>query len=308
MDCFIGFDIGGTSIKLGALDSNLRVLCKDIVPVDTTSPENSIRTAWSKSKRLCTDKGCNPIAAGIACPGPIDFATSTLGKLPNLPLWNGFNLLEFSREIMSIPVCIENDANVAALAEATVGAGIGSRMLILVTLGTGVGGGIVSNGDIIRGAFGGAGEIGHIPVHGNSIKCGCGNTGCLETLIGKMGIIRNYNSRVPSFKVVQSIPDIQIRMRANEENAINCFKWVGETLGFALSSTVNLLNPDYVLIGGGISSAGEILVDSVCSQLTKYVMPSFLNKLQVKLAKLGNDAGFVGAAILARKLSNVLPD
>ena len=302
-----GVDIGGTSVKLGLFDVKGILLDKWEIPTRTDDSGSHILPDIADSinskieeKQLEREQ---IEGVGVGAPGPIDSA-GVVHKAVNLG-WDTFSIKVTLEELLHLPVMAGNDANVAALGEMWKGGGQGSRDLVLVTLGTGVGGGIIVDGKVLTGAVGAGGEIGHIHVEDDETECcNCGNKGCLEQYASATGITRLANK-----KLKESDKDSILRsgevsaktvfdaVKEKDELAMEVADEFGRYLGSALAVIAGVVNPDAIVIGGGVSKAGEILMDYIRPYFEKN---AFHGSRDVKfsLATLGNDAGIYGAARL----------
>lgn len=302
-----GVDIGGTSVKLGLFDVKGILLDKWEIPTRTEDSGSHILPDIADSiKNKISEKGIeeNTIAGvGVGAPGPIDSAGVVHGAV-NLG-WETFSIKVTLEEILHMPVMAGNDANVAALGEMWKGGGQGSSDLIVVTLGTGVGGGIIAGGRVLTGATGAGGEIGHIHVEDHEDECcGCGNKGCLEQYASATGITRLANK-----KLEESDKDSVLRggeisaktvfdaVKEKDALAMEVAEEFGKYLGNGLAVIAGVVNPDAIVIGGGVSKAGEILMDYIKPYYEKNVFQGSRN-VKFSLATLGNDAGIYGAAKL----------
>lgn len=300
-----GVDIGGTTVKLGLFDVEGKVLDKWEIPTRTEKHGENILPdiAESIKKKLeQTDKSL-VAGVGVGAPGPVD-GEGVVHKAANLG-WGTFSIKDTLEALLELPVMAGNDANVAALGEMWMGGGRGHKDLVMVTLGTGVGGGIIVNGRILTGATGAGGEIGHIHVKdGEKEACGCGNQGCLEQYSSATGITRLAARRLASGDEESLLRDGEVSaktvfdaVKAGDALAREVAEEFGGYLGGALASIACVVNPEVIVIGGGVSKAGEILIDFIRPYYEKQV---FHGSRQVKfcLATLGNDAGIYGAAKL----------
>ncbi len=303
-----GVDIGGTTVKLGLFDQEGNVLDKWEIPTRTQDQGSSILPDIAKSiQDKMTEKSIHKqdvTGVGVGAPGPVD-SKGTIYKAVNLG-WGVFSIKDTLEEILKIPVMAGNDANVAALGEMWKGGGQGSRDLIVVTLGTGVGGGIILDGKMLTGATGAGGEIGHIHVNdAETDTCGCGNHGCLEQYTSATGVTRLANK-----KLKESDKDSVLRreevsaktvfdaVKAGDELAKEVAEEFGKYLGDGLAAIACVVNPEAIVIGGGVSKAGEILIDYIKPHYEKNVFHGSRG-VKFSLATLGNDAGIYGAAKLA---------
>ena len=302
-----GVDVGGTTIKMGFFDEAGNVLDKWEIPTRTENGGVNVLPDIAKAvEDKLAEKSIQKsqvIGVGIGVPGPVD-AKGTVHKCVNLG-WGVFNLNEELTKLLGIPTRSGNDANVAALGEMWKGGGQGYNSIVMVTLGTGVGGGIIVDGEILTGAKGAAGEIGHIHVDDAETEvCGCGNKGCLEQYASATGVVRLANrtlaNNTGSTNLVAgqcSAKDVWDAVKAGDEVAIEIAEQFGEYLGKGLASVACVINPEAFVIGGGVSKAGDVLLDYIRKNYTPYVFHASRD-VQFTLATLGNDAGIYGAAKL----------
>ena len=307
-----GVDIGGTTVKLGLFDTEGNLLDKWEIPTRTEEEGSHILPDVADSiKSKISEKqiAIEDIAgAGVGAPGPID-GEGVVHKAVNLG-WGTLSIKNTLEDLIHLPVMAGNDANVAALGEMWKGGGQGSRNLILVTLGTGVGGGIIIDGKILTGSTGAGGEIGHIHVQdGETETCGCGNRGCLEQYSSATGITRLANKRLAESDKQSVLRQGEVSaktvfdaVKEKDELALEVAEEFGKYLGNALAVIATVVNPEAIVIGGGVSKAGEILLDYIKPYYEKNV---FQGSRDVKfaLATLGNDAGIYGAAKLVMDLN-----
>lgn len=307
MVCF-GVDIGGTAVKVGLFNEEGKLLNKWDFPTKRTEDGKDVLREVAK---FVTDKmeenGISleeVIGVGVGIPGPVK-ADGEVLELPNLGLGN-FNIEEELGALIGVKVKAGNDANVAALGEQWQGSGKGYKDLVMVTLGTGVGGGIILNGTMLAGSNGAAGEIGHIKIQvGEEATCGCGKKGCLEQYASATGIVRMTLKKLAESKAPSSLRTI-VNMnaklvfdhaKAGDQMAMEIVNQACEYLGVALSSIAQVIDPQVFVIGGGVSKAGNILTEKVKEYYNQNVMNSLKNK-EFRLAELGNDAGIYGSARL----------
>lgn len=302
-----GVDIGGTTVKLGLFDVKGILLDKWEIPTRTQDNGSHILPDIADSIRSKIDEKQleeeSIEGVGVGAPGPIDSA-GVVHKAVNLG-WDTFSIKVTLEELLHMPVMAGNDANVAALGEMWKGGGQGSNDLILVTLGTGVGGGIIVGGRVLTGATGAGGEIGHIHVEDNEEECcNCGNTGCLEQYASATGITRLANKKLKESdkKSVLRNGEVSAKtvfdaVKEKDELAMEVADEFGRYLGKALAVIAGVVNPDAIVIGGGVSKAGEILMDYIRPYYEKNVFHGSRD-VKFSLATLGNDAGIYGAAKL----------
>ena len=300
-----GVDVGGTTVKIGLFSGDGKLEEKYEIATDKSDQgAHIIEHIAAKLDEIIAEKSygiLDCMGVGIGLPGPVDRGM-ILGCV-NLG-WGIFSIVEeFSKAFHNVPVYAGNDANIAALGEYVAGAGKGMKNMIMVTLGTGVGGGIIIDGRILEGANGGAGEIGHIPVNPQEQDtCGCGKKGCLEQYASATGIVRiaeklrkeNGNTALPAGCTAKQVFDYA---KEGDELAMQAVEELGRYLGLALASCACVLNPEGIAIGGGVSRAGKILLDVTEKNFQTYVFKPCRN-VKFSLAELGNDAGIYGAAAM----------
>lgn len=305
--CF-GIDIGGTSVKLGLFTDQGNLLDKWEIPTRKDNGGELILgdvagSVQAKIKELKLDKS-QIIGIGIGVPGPVT-EDGTVLKCVNLG-WGVFNVAAEMKRLTGFETKVGNDANVAALGEMWQGGGKGYKNLIMVTLGTGVGGGVILDGEILTGSNGAAGEIGHITVnYDEKESCNCGKCGCLEQFASATGIVKEAKRLLNESKEPSRLRELQY---LSSKSIFDCAKegdilakqlveQLGWYLGIALSHVAAVVDPQAFVIGGGVSKAGSMLTDLIKEQYEKNVMYALKNK-EFKLAELGNDAGIYGSAKL----------
>lgn len=306
--CF-GVDVGGTTVKLGFFDEEGKLM--DKWEITTRKEENGkyilSDVAFSIEEKM-KEHGViksDIIGIGIGVPGPV-MADGTVNQCVNLG-WGTFNVANELQSLLHIPVRVGNDANVAALGEAWQGGGKGFSDVVMVTLGTGVGGGIILGGKILTGAKGAAGEIGHILVnYEESASCNCGKKGCLEQYASATGIVKEAkrilesSTKESKLRIISPLTakDIFDCAKEGDELAVQAVNQLCRYLGVALSHVAAVVDPQAFVIGGGVSNAGTILTENISKYYDNFVMQALKNKVFC-LAQLGNDAGIYGSAKLA---------
>ena len=307
MKYVFGVDIGGTTVKLGFFDTEGNILEKWEIPTRKELGGKYILPDIAESiTNLLMEKGIEKkdvVGVGVGVPGPVD-ADGVVFKAVNLG-WDIFSVSNTLGDLINLPVKAGNDANVAALGEMWKGGGKGHDDLVAVTLGTGVGGGIIVQGKLLAGATGAGGEIGHIHVEDNETdRCGCGKQGCLEQYGSATGIVRIANRVLAATDEASVLRDGELTAKAvcdaakaKDAVAIKVMEQFGEYLGRGLAAIACVVNPEVFVIGGGVSKAGEMLFDYIRPNYEKYVFHGSKNT-KFALATLGNDAGIVGAARL----------
>lgn len=308
--CF-GVDLGGTTVKIGLFNPEGAVLEKWEIP--TRKDENGKHILPDIANAVLAKMDARGIAkeavigVGIGVPGPVD-DEGVVYKAVNLG-WDVMNINSVLGELLGISVRAANDANVAALGEMWCGGGKGCKDMVLATLGTGVGGGIIVNGKIVTGAKGAGGEIGHIHIADNEPDaCGCGNHGCLEQYASATGIVRLARRRLAAsedesvLRAAQEKGNLSAKavfdaVKEGDKVACEIAEEFGMYLGKGLAAIAAVVNPEVFVLGGGVSKAGEILCGYVEKNFEKYAFHGCKNA-GFKLATLGNDAGIYGAAKL----------
>ena len=302
-----GVDVGGTTVKLGLFDAEGNVKDKWEIPTRTEEKGSHIMadiagSIMVKMKQEGLEKE-DIIGVGMGVPGPVK-ADGTVLKAANLG-WGVFNPNEELSELLGVPVKTGNDANVAALGEMWKGGGQGYRDMVAVTLGTGVGGGVILGGHMVCGSNGAGGEIGHIHLEDSEEdQCGCKNRGCLEQYASATGIVRLANKKlaVTSRDSILRQGEVSAKsiwdaVKAEDELAMEVAEMYGEYLGKGLAAVADVVNPEVFVIGGGVSKAGRVVIDYMEPYFKKYVFHGGANA-KFALAKLGNDAGIFGAVKL----------
>ncbi len=303
----LGVDVGGTTVKLGLFEDNGTVLDKWEIVTNTKNEGKAIlpdisATIFSKLVEHKIKKE-DVIGIGMGVPAPVT-AEGTVNGSANLG-WKYKEVKREMEELSGFKVNVGNDANVAALGEMWKGGGAGEKNMVMVTLGTGVGGGLISNGHIVAGNNGAGGEIGHICVNYEETDiCGCGNKGCLEQYASATGIVRlakkKLEKEVRSTKLIKdtvTAKDVFDCVKEGDVVAIEIAEEFGAYLGYALANICALMDPTVIVIGGGVSKAGEIILTFIKNAFEERVFFANSN-VRFALAALGNDAGIYGAAKL----------
>jgi glucokinase len=300
MPLFAGFDLGGTQLKYGLLDERLNLVFKDRAP-SPPEPEKLMalfRDLWEELKK----KGRKTIrAVGFGFPGIFDLKDQRLVQSPNYPSLDGSLLRPSMARFLEVPFWVDNEANLAAYGEYRRGAGRGVRHLMLITLGTGIGSGIIVDGSVLRGSCGFAAEMGHMTVRPDGERCRCGSQGCLETEASARAIIRNYR-RLTRSAASLTAEDIAVRARKGEAAARRSFEHAGFYLGIGLAIAINLFNPEKIVLGGGVMDSGDMILPSAIAEAGRRAYKASFACSTIEKAALGNDAGFIGAAAWARDM------
>ena len=299
----IGLDIGGTFLKGARVDAAGRIVARIREPIAKSSGEALLTQLTRAVASLEDGVPAAARAVGIGLPGIVERA-SHVRVAPAVPVLNGLPVGEDIARRTGRAAFLENDANAAALAEAWLGGGRGEACLLCVTLGTGIGGGLVLDGRVWAGHSGYAGEIGHIQVEPDGVPCPCGSRGCLETIAGAGGWKRRAEallaSRASSIRGRELDPKaISEAARAGDAVAIEVVDGVTRALGIGIAAALDLLNLKRVVIGGGVADAGELLLGRIVAETRKRTFPQVFADCSFRLAELGGDAGVIGAARVA---------
>lgn len=309
-------DLGGTTSKLAIMTLIGSVIKKWEIP--TIKEENgkfivpNIFHSFETTATMLNLQKDQFLGVGMGAPGPV-LKDGSISKAVNLG-WNHYPLKQELEQTFSLPAYVANDANCAALGEMWQGAGSGLSDLVCVTLGTGVGGGIIVDGHIVNGISGGGGEIGHMTVqHNHGFACNCGKSGCLETVASATGVVNLAMEKLNSEKVtiLRDIYEREGKLTAKhvfdiakeDEIAREVVDQVGYYLGYALGTLSTILNPEAFIISGGVSKAGNILLDAIRKHVDQFAFPPTSKDTKLLLASLGNDAGIFGAGFLVKQQS-----
>lgn len=313
MEYFVGIDIGGTNSKIGILNAGGDILKSTSIKTESIEGvEFTLNKIWATVLELADELGITKDlikGIGMGIPGPV-IDQKKVGFFANFPWEKNINISEKMEEISGIKTRLDNDVNVIALGETLYGAGKGYSKSVTIALGTGVGGGIFVDGKLISGATGAGGEIGHMKLEKDGKLCGCGQKGCFETYASATGVIRETLSRLQINKnneVYKFIGGDLNRLEAKhvfdaakkgDEFSLDIVDYVSDYLAMGIGNVLNIINPEVVILSGGVALAGDILLDKVRVKLPKYALGITLENLQIKLGELGNDAGIKGASAL----------
>ena len=301
MNYALGIDIGGTNTVVGLVDKAGNVLGTDSVKTQSFPVlEEYVKTVSKLAKDLIAKNNVSIaeiVGLGIGAPNA-NYYTGNIEMAPNLP-WkqDKVPLAKMFREELNIPVTITNDANAAALGEKMYGVAKDMDNFIMITLGTGVGSGIVINGQLVYGHDGFAGELGHVIIERNGRLCGCGRRGCLETYCSATGIVRTAKERNTPFLTSKDIYDAAVK---GDETAIDIFKETGTRLGRAFADMVVFSSPEAFVLFGGLAKAGDFIVKYTKEAMEESIMPIFKGKVKILLSTMKDaDAAVLGASALA---------
>ncbi len=301
----IGVDIGGTHTKVALLGLGGRILYRADFLTQNYRRETLIK-ALSGAVRIILEKNNikkrEILGLGIGLPGLVDFKKGLVFCLTNVPGWTNVPLKKILERDIGVPVFIDNDVKVMAMGELRFGAGKGYKNAICMTLGTGVGGAVIIDGNLYRGASLVAGEIGHMPINEDGPACNCGSSGCLEAYVGREYFLDDARKRIGRKDRITPFTPERLSEAAlkGDKAAANAWRKMGEHIGNALAGVVNLLNPQIIIIGGGMAGAGEILFGSIRKAVSKKSLRIPGRVVKIVRAKLGNDAALIGAAELVK--------
>ena len=309
----IGIDVGGTNVKIALVDEKGRIIYSNSVPTRAEMgyeyTVNNIKQAIYDLLKETKLEAKNIEGIGFGFPGQVDYKSGVVRLAPNIPGWVDVPIAKLIEDEFHIPTRVDNDVRCAALGELNFGAGKGCQNLICITVGTGIGSGLIINGKLVRGASNAAGEIGHIKLqmHDGPI-CGCGDTGCLEAFASGPAIVamaEDYikGGKSTKFREMANSNDITPFIvaeaaKAGDPVARRIFTIMGEYIGIGMASVVNLLNPERIIVGGGVADAGDILMTPLKETLKKRAMKIAGETVEVVPAQLGNTAGVIGASLL----------
>lgn len=310
----IGVDVGGTKIAAGVVDPSGKIVASARRPTPAGDPEGTAATIAEVIVEL--RQGRDIEAVGIGAAGFVDAERATVVFAPNLA-WRNEPLRERVEDLVGLPVRVENDANGAAWGEAQFGAGQGAESVVVVTVGTGIGGGIITNGRLLRGSGGMAGEIGHLRLVPGGYLCGCGQRGCWEQYASGSALVREareFARTTPERAMrllelagghVDGLTGHQVTIAAEEGDAaaLGCFANLGEHLGEGMASLSAVLDPEVFVLAGGVSEAGKLLLRPTKDSFQRNLSPRSFRRTtpKVRLSTLGNEAGIIGVADLARQ-------
>ncbi len=307
METYLAVDIGGTRLRAASYPADgIQPIEQSRIPtrVVGSSPVqriiDQVKKVWPKDSSVR--------AIGVAAPGPIDTDKGIIYSAPNIPGWENLPLRDLLEDVFHVPVRLGNDANMAALGEWKYGAGIGHNDVLYFTISTGIGGGVISAGRLLVGAWGLAAEVGHVTIDPNGPLCGCGIRGHLEAFSSGTAIARYVASEladgVPSILPASPAPttlEIAAAAHNGDPLAKAAFDRAGYYLGLGVANYLHIFNPSILIFGGGVSRAGGLLFDPMRAALKSQVLsPAYVDRLAVAQAALGDDGGLLGALALAR--------
>jgi glucokinase len=303
-------DLGGTHLRAAAIDRSgeVQYRLKQQTPHTDSAHEivKALVDAAEECRKAVTHARTFSVGS-VAVPGAVRPEDGSVVTMPNLPCLEGFELGAALKGELGFPTIVENDANAAAVGEMWLGAGRGYKTVVCVTLGTGVGGGIILKGQLWRGVGGSAGEIGHIGVNPfGGIQCACGSQGCLEVYASATGLVRMMREAIPRFPNTSLRSSESLTAEAiyyagldGDQLALEVFQQMGKHMGVGLATLVNLIDPEVIIIGGGVANSWQLFERVMRQQVKERAFPDPAARVKITRAELGDDAGLLGAARLA---------
>ncbi|HHT9109133.1 MAG TPA: ROK family protein [Candidatus Wunengus sp. YC63] len=306
----IGIDLGGTNLRTGLVDRNGKIHHRLSIKTENNADPQTISNQifYLIDEIINVGAGLKPaptniIGVGLGSPGLVDKQGETILFSPNLPLWRNIPIKRMVSERFSVPCVLENDANAAAWGEKWVGAGKEADSLVMLTLGTGIGGGIIINNKLWRGVNNVAAEIGHMVIQMDGPKCSCGNYGCIEAYASATAMVRRFKeslkSGVPSsLKDAGEITAKMINDAAfhGDRASLDVIKETGHYLGVALVNIMHVLNPEVIVLTGGMIGSGDLLMNPIKQVIKEKAFEASAKETKIVFSQLGNDAGIIGAA------------
>lgn len=311
----IGIDLGGTNIKSAIFNMEFQIIHERSDPTEAINgPDHVLNRMKEIVREMMLAEGINQSSIkcmGMGIPGLLNPDEGLSIFSPNFPEWENIHVVNQMKSDLDFPVFIDNDVRVNLYGEWLFGAGYGYKNLVLITLGTGLGSGIVNNGKVIYGATSSAGEIGHMNMYREGRPCRCGSSGCLGRYVSALGMVRTFTDKLEEGRtsiISQWVEDDQTAITAHMISdaydhgdllAIEVMHETGKILGFGLSNVINLLNPEVIIVGGGMSAAGDRLLNSVRETIGNHALKLSSQVCRIEQAKLGGHAGMIGAAAYA---------
>lgn len=304
----IGIDIGGTSIKYSLVEETGKPLFENKIPSQATISREAVIAQISDAIQdaigFANSEKIKVSGIGIGTPGIIDNTQRTiLGGAENIKGWENLKLADILEKEFNLPVLLANDANAMALGETLYGAGQGCENIVFLTIGTGIGGAIIINGKLYSGYDNRGGELGHVPFIANGKQCACGSTGCFEAYASTSALINRFMEQTTDTDKKLSREEIngELIVRLYKEGdpiAKNCMEEHCDFVGHGIAGFINIFSPELVIVGGGISESGEFYIEKIRKNAFRYAMADCAINTKIVAAKLGNKAGYIGAASL----------
>ena len=313
---FIGIDLGGTNVKIGCFDSQLELICKTAATTEADmGPEAVVDRIGDAAEKLLVDNDLSGEAigaVGIGAPGPAKLDEGIIVASPNMPLFKNVPLRKMISERFGKPTVLENDANAACWGEFVAGAGKGTRDMVFFTLGTGIGGGIITDGKLVHGFADNAAELGHIIIYPDGRNCGCGQAGCVEAYASASSTARRATEAVQagaqsSLKKVLdengeiTCKDVYEHLAAGDELAKKITDETAKALAIVCINVLHITEPKRIVFAGGMIAAGDVLLNRIKHFFNEYIWSLKKETVEIAFATLGEDAGIIGAAALAKQ-------
>ncbi|WP_155667061.1 ROK family protein [Ornithinibacillus caprae] len=314
-ECSLGIDIGGTKIAAGLVDRSGHVLKQQTYSTPKESKDrilDVLRETVITFSNLAKEAGYNINGVGIGTAGQVNYDIGRIiSGTSNITDWNNIPIIDYLKQYTSLPIYLDNDANTFAIAEYVFGEARGTDNLIGLTLGTGVGGGVISQGDLIRGEWGGAGELGHMTVNMNGPDCNCGSKGCIEVYASGTGIANRMKERLENLESTDLTEELKVYQgNRNQLTSKEVFSWyeaempvAKETinlailaLSYGIVNMIHTFNPSVIVLGGGLVREREWIATTIQEHIQHKGMSSLIGTVDIRLSKLGYDAGLIGAS------------
>jgi len=314
-EMFVGIDLGGTNIKIGLFDSELKLISKTSVATKADmGPEVVIDKMAQTAKRLLVEAGLSlqdVVAVGIGTPGPAKYSKGIIIRSTNMPKFKNVPICKMLNEKLGAPIVFDNDANVACWGEYAVGAGKGVKDMVFFTLGTGIGGGIINNGELVHGCDENAAELGHMIIYPDGRKCNCGQRGCVEAYASADSTARRAAEALEagaqsSLKKVLdekgeiTSKDVYEHLAEGDKLAKEITDGTAKALAITCINMLHTTEPKRIVFAGGMIAAGEVLLNRIKDFFNEHIWTIKAESVEICFATLGEDAGIIGAAALAR--------
>jgi glucokinase len=296
----LGIDLGGSSLKWGVISVDGKLLFSGKEEIHDRSVRNIIQLLSKAINQalVISSKGFKTV--GIGSPGLIDNSQKIVRVAPNFPEWKDVELVDtLKKQFSTLEIYLENDANLLLYSETKWGAAKGVKDIVILTLGTGVGGAVLTDGHVLRGTGGGAAELGHLTIDYNGADCNCGSKGCLEAYCNINGVMKTAEEVYGKDKSPSTPKEIANEAHNGSDQAIEVWRRVGVKLGYGIAALINIFNPEVILIGGGLSEAGEFLMNPARKTTMERCYKPSWEEVKVKRAGLREQAGIFGASAMA---------
>lgn len=316
MPYFVGLDVGGTTIRAAAVDDAGQLLCRPVArPTESSrGQDHGLQTMLTVIREAIAAAGLSQrciAAIGAAAPGPLDLAAGVMLDPPNLKPWRDVPVREFLEKQLELPIAFQNDANAAALGECWIGAGRHCHSLVMFTLGTGVGGGIVIDGQIVNGEQSHGGELGHVKIERTSGRlCGCGQRGCLEAYAAAPAIVARMREALAasassdlSAQIDFSAHDVFLAAAGGDGLAQSIVDETADILGFAAANIMHVIDPNMIVFAGGVAGAGPAFLERIRTAAKAQAFRTPAERCEIRYSQLGEHTGVIGAAACARSLA-----